>query len=175
MLRFIHIKKNGGTSVYKFLRKNGIECLVGPNTNMVRVVNQHVPAVRYKEEPSWKFCVCRNPYTRVISFYNWTKRLSNYQIEFDEFVKTGFNIGRAKGTWNCQVDYILDKETCLVDKIFTFENLENELKDHFKIDAKFPHLTQSTFDDYNTYYTDELKEFVYTRLKKDFQYFNYEK
>jgi len=110
MIRFIHIKKNGGTSVYKFLAKNKIECLLGPDTNM-----------------------------------------------------------------NNQVDYILNaKGECLVDKIFKFENLENEIKEHFNIDAKFPHLTKSTYDNYEDYYTKDLKEVVYLRLKKDFEYFNYE-
>jgi len=176
VIRFIHIKKNGGTSVYKFLAKNKIECFVGPGTNMERVLNQHQPAIDYLGENSWKFCVCRNPYTRVISFYNWTKRMNKYQIDFEEFVRTGYNIGRAKGTWNNQVDYILnDRNECLVDKIFRFENLENEIKEHFNINADFPHLTKSTYDDYEDYYTDDLKEFVYLRLKKDFEYFNYEK
>lgn len=176
MIRFIHIKKNGGTSVYKFLRKNSIEVMCGQGTNFGKVTNQHIPALHYIKEDSWKFCVCRNPYTRTVSFYNWILRMKKYNFTFEEFVKTGFNIGRAKGAWDLQTDYILDTNgNCIVDKIFRFENLENEIKNHFHIDSTFPHLTRSTFVNYNDYYTDELKELVYLRLRKDFEYFNYEK
>lgn len=176
MIRFIHIKKNGGTSVYKFLRKNNIECLVGPTSNMDKVYNQHKYASNYILENSWKFCVCRNPYTRVISFYNWTVKKPEYShVSFDDFVTRKFSHGRFTGAWATQLEYILDdKNNCIVDKIFKFENLEDEIKTHFNIDAKFPHLTKSTFDDYKSYYkSNELKKIVFETLKPDFEYFNY--
>lgn len=176
MIRFIHIKKNGGTSVYKFLRKRGIEVLCGQGTNMTKVYNQHRTAYHYKNEDTVKFCVCRNPYTRIISFYNWTKRMQQYKWTFEEFVKIGFNSGRAIGAWNLQLDYILDIDNnCLVDKILRFETLEEDVKNYFNIDGQFPHLTKSTYDSYENYYTEELKKLVYQRLKKDFKYFNYNK
>jgi hypothetical protein len=175
VIRFIHIKKNGGTSVYKFLGKNSIKVMCGDTSNFEKVTNQHKSALHYLKEDSWKFCVCRNPYTRIVSFYNWIRRMKKYNFTFSEFVKTGFNDGRAKGAWNLQTEYILDGDgNCIVDKIFRFENLENEIKTHFNVTAKFPHLTKSTSDDYDSYYTDELKAIVQMRLKKDFEYFKYE-
>ena len=176
-IRFIHIKKNGGTSVYKFLRKNKVGFLCGDNPDIDRISNQHLPAKKYTKEKSWKFCVARNPYSRVVSFYNWTLRLPNYKnIKFENFVKDKFEKGRAIGVWDLQLDYILDENgKCLVDKIFYFENLAKEIKDHFNIDAKFPFLNQSTEGDYRDFYNAELKEIVYDRLKEDFEYFGYEK
>lgn len=176
LIRFIHIKKNGGTSVYKFLRKNGVNFRCGGG-DINRIANQHVPAKRYIDEDSWKFCVVRNPYSRVVSFYNWMLRLPNYKhIKFNDFVRNGFSIGRAKGVWNLQLEYILDEnENNLIDKIFYFENMAKEIKEHFCIDAKFPFLNQSTEGDYRDFYNTELKEIVYDRLRKDFEYFGYEK
>lgn len=177
MIRFIHIKKNGGTSVYKFLRKNKIECLVGPASNMKTVYNQHISAKVYKNEDTWKFCVCRNPYTRTVSFFNWIKKNPKYNfLTFENFVINKYDEGRALGAWGLQLEYILDDDkTCLVDKIFRFENLEQDIKNHFQLDTKFPHLTKSTFDKYENYYNDELRNIVFEHYREDFEYFNYQK
>ena len=177
LIRFIHIKKNGGTSVYKFLRKNKVNFLCGDGNDINRIFNQHLPAKKYTKEDSWKFCVARNPYSRVVSFYNWTMRLPHYRhVKFENFVKDKFEKGRAKGVWDLQLDYILDENgKCLVDKIFYFENMAEEIKEHFSIDAKFPFLNQSTEGNYRDLYDDESKEIVYDRLRKDFEYFGYEK
>ena len=173
-IRFIHIKKNGGTSVYKFLKKHNIQVLYGDTTNLQTRYGQHNVSNDYINEKSWKFAVCRNPYYRTVSFFNWIKRGRNKLSTFEQFVIDKDNTGRAKGAWNNQTDYILDKNNyCLVNKIFRFENLSQELPNFFNIDDRFPHLTRSTFDDYDDYYTPELRELVYERLKADFEYFNY--
>jgi len=177
LIRFIHIKKNGGTSVYKFLRKHGVSFALGDTKDIFKIYNQHIPASRYKDEDSWKFCVSRNPYSRVVSFYNWMKQLPKYKnITFEKFVKDFYNIGRASGVWNLQTDYMLDNSNInLIDKIFKFETMSEDIPKHFNIDAKFPHLNPSTPDDYRKYYNDELQEIVYNKLKYDFEYLEYNK
>ena len=67
-----------------------------------------------------------------------------------------------------------DQDNCLVDKIFRFEDMENEIKTYFNIESKFPFLNRSTDGDYRNFYTEELANIVYDRLKKDFEYFNYD-
>lgn len=175
MIRFIHIKKNAGTSVYKWLRKNGIDFVCGDSPDNSRIYNQHIPARHYKNEQSWKFCVVRNPYSRVVSFYNWYRRLPKHQnVSFEEFINLDHKNGRAAGVWNLQKDYMVDdNETDLIDKIFYFENLENEIKEHFEIDNKFPFLNKSTVGDYKDYYNDITRELIYNRLKDDFEYLGY--
>jgi len=177
MIRFIHIKKNGGTSVYKFLRKNNIDFYCGRSTDKFNITNQHLPAQAFKNENSWKFCVVRNPYSRVVSFYNWMKRLSKYKsITFDFFVKTQYDVGRARGVWGLQRDYIVDSnETALIDKIFRFETMAHDISEYFKIPLKFPHLNSGTKDSYVNYYNDTLQEIVYNNLKEDFEYLGYSK
>lgn len=175
-LRFIHIKKNGGTSVYKFLRKNDIKFLIGAGDEF-DIKNQHVYAINYANEDSWKFCVVRNPYSRLVSFYNWTIRLHKYKkISFDQYIKEQYNRGRFRGAWDLQLDYMLDKDgKNLIDKIFKFETMSKEIPNYFNITAKFPHLNSSHDSDYRNYYNDELQEIVYNKLKDDFDYLGYDK
>ena len=175
LIRFIHIKKNGGTSVYKFLRKNGIDFRCGDSQDVFRLYNQHGTALKYSSEPSWKFCVIRNPYSRVVSFYTWCKRIKKFDyITFEDFVKKPFNRGRARGVWNLQKDYMVDLEGhILIDKVFRFESLSTDIPEHFNIQKKFPHLNKSTEIDFREFYNKELQEIVYHRLIKDFRYLNY--
>lgn len=175
MIRFIHIKKNGGTSVYKWLRKNGIDFVCGDSGDAFRIFNQHTPAKNYKNEPSWKFCVARNPYSRVVSFYNWYLRLpKNKDTTFEQFVNLEHSCGRAKGVWDLQKEYMIDNNgDNLIDKVFYFENLEKELKEYFEIDSKFPHLNKSTEGDYRNFYNDSVRDIVYNRLKDDFEFLGY--
>lgn len=176
-LRFIHIKKNGGTSVFKFLRKNNVSCLIGSKLNTDRnVAGQHSTAKKYESEDSFKFCVVRNPYTRLVSFYNWIKRFPNYQFSFEHFVDTKFNTRRATAAWGLQCEYIYaDSQFTinLIDKIFKFETMEEDIKKFFKIDNKFPHLNRCTFNDYNSYYTEKTRNIVYEHFKKDFDLLGY--
>lgn len=176
-LRFIHIKKNGGTSVFKFLRKNNISCFVGNKVNTdKRIAGEHSIAKKYQYENTFKFCVVRNPYTRLVSFYNWIRRFPNYDFSFDKFIDTKFNNARAKGAWNLQCDYIYADDMYtknLIDKIFKFETMEQEIKQFFQIEDKFPHLNRCTFNDYDSYYTERTRKIVYEHFKKDFDLLGY--
>ena len=175
-LRFIHIKKNGGTSTYKFLRKHNIDCLIGDKKIKDEGISgEHSFARSYYNENSYKFCIVRNPFTRVVSFYNWIKRQSEYPKTFDEYVKSKYNRGRANGSWTLQIEYMYDKTltTSLIDKVFYFENMEYEIKNFFNLPKRFPHLNKCTFESYNSYYTNETKQIVYEHFKKDFDLLGY--
>ena len=177
MIRFIHIKKNGGTSVYKFLRKNNVDFVCGNGKDKFKIFNQHVPAFRYQNENSWKFCIVRNPYSRVVSFYNWCKRLHTYRdISFNDFVEKQYNSGRANEAWDLQTDYMFDnQQQNIIDKVFKFETMSTDIPEYFKIQAKFPRLNVSTLDNYENYYNDKLQEIVYNKLKFDFEHLGYDK
>ena len=177
MIRFIHIKKNGGTSVYKFLRKNGVDFVCGNNEDKFNIINQHTKARVYSEEPTWKFCVVRNPYSRVVSFFNWCKRLPKYKnISFNDFVEQQYNIGRVNGCWDLQTEYMFNnQQQNIIDKVFKFETMPIDIPQYFNIQAKFPCLNVSTTDQYENYYNDKLQEIVYTKLKFDFEYLGYDK
>lgn len=187
--RFIHIPKTGGTSVRKWLRKNEIPCLTSKG---------HHHAVFFEGEYSFKFCVVRNPYSRLVSFYNFTKIRNNIENHsFEMFVKKNLTkhldlyphslaqtshilqtmcICRpiSENFYKQSIDNCFDWNVCLVDKVFKLENIE-ELKNFFKTERNFPHEKRSTYDEFMSYYTTDLKELVYNHFKKDFEILEYRK
>jgi hypothetical protein len=177
LIRFIHIPKNGGTSISKFLRKNGIEYLYGDGNQDFTdiVVSRHNNASYWANENSFKFCVVRNPYHRLVSFYNWTTQVRELP-DWETFVKKQMTNARAKNSWKLQVDWIYNNSynKLYVDKIFKLEDLQ-QLKDYFNIKTKIPHLNKSTKKHYDFYYkNNEIKDIVYERFIKDFELLGYE-
>jgi len=186
-IRFIHIEKSGGSSVAKYLVDNNIDFLMGKNAKKVK---KHAHARYFENEDSIKFCVVRNPYTRLVSFYNYTAK-GLFNCTFEEFVKTKlFNFEKSQSpqvmkiykplseNWNAatmrELENNFDWNNCLVDKIFKLENID-ELKDFLKINAEFPKINSATSDDHMSYYTDELKEIVADHFRKDFEILGYKK
>lgn len=185
-IRFIHIEKSGGTSVTRLLMRNNIDFLLGKNTKKVK---KHAHAEMFENEDSFKFCVVRNPYTRLVSFYNYTAK-GLFNCTFEEFVKNYLNewksqspqvikihkpIGNRFDATNIrELEKCFDWNHCLVDKIFYLENI-NELLSFLNIKKEFPQENRSTYDDHMSYYTDELKEIVADHFRKDFEILGYKK
>jgi hypothetical protein len=70
-ISFVHIPKNAGTSITKFL---------GTNNNFFVHINWS--AIKKPQVPT--FAVVRNPYDRLVSIYKY----NNYEFSFKEFVET---------------------------------------------------------------------------------------
>ena len=185
-IRFIHIEKSGGTSVTRFMQKNDIDFLLGKNTKKVK---KHSHAEMFENEDSFKFTVVRNPYTRLVSYYNYTAK-GIFDCSFDYFVKNLLNeekrqtpqvmkiykpiTNRFGSKTIKELEECFDWNHCLIDKIFYLEKIDELLK-FLKIDGEFPTENRSTFDDHMSYYTPELKEIVYDHFRKDFEILGYEK
>lgn len=71
----------------------------------------------------------------------------------------------------------VDLSICMIDKIFKIEDqdFDQQIKDFFNTDKTFIHENISPGADDDVYYTPELKEIVYERLKIDFDMLGYEK
>ena len=183
-VRFIHIEKCGGTSVAKFFEQNNFDFLMGKN---LKKNKKHSHAAMFENEDSFKFTVVRNPYTRLISFYNYSKNKIG-DCTFDYFVRhklsenlitpqvmkihkpvEDFQFGPMP-IRDLEKQYHWDK--ILVDKIFKLENL-TELKNWFKIDDDFPIENKSIEADPKNYYDYELEKIVYEHFKKDFVILGY--
>lgn len=184
-IRFIHIEKSGGTSVRNFLLKNNVNFLLGKNPKMVK---KHSHSVMFENEDSFKFCVVRNPYTRLVSFYEYTGK-GLYQCSFETFVcekltenyfvpqvmKIYKPIGDKFGPMPIRdLEKCFDWNHCLVDKIFKLENIEH-LKKFLNINTDFPQENKSNAQNHMSYYTPELKGIVYDHFKKDFEILGYKK
>lgn len=151
---FVHIPKNGGTTIEYLLGMHGdIETIgIVPYINQVKnqflfgAGSQELTALEIKNEIGSdkfakfsSFCVVRNPYSRLVSYVAWanqfrphatektlTKEIFDSTIEdmFYKYNKCGFKEIYLKP----QNTYICDeKNNVIVDRVFKFEEFEKVL------------------------------------------------
>lgn len=144
---FIHIPKTGGTSVYSAMGPHSWDHLPPPFTE------RHEPLFslenRNKLSDFYKFCVCRDPYTRTYSMYKHLLRymdLSTFHedpLSFTQFLHSiRYNQHQKFAKYNPyhrktttpftflpQSFYVFDSACKMnIDRVFKFEKL-NELED----------------------------------------------
>ena len=174
MIRFIHIPKNAGTTVGKMLGRNHIPFVVGDGDQQH---TRHRLARDFRGEPWESFAIVRDPYTRMVSWYEWCRRLPKYAaIPFDEFVLSKYNKGRAKRAWMTQTEWTHTAlhQTQLVTHILKYETLERDLRDLFPtIQGKWVHLNSGGIKDYDAYYSSLTRDTVTQLFYEDFMNFGY--
>jgi hypothetical protein len=104
--RFIHIPKTGGTSLCKYLSENNVVFFYGQEPKRV---GKHRYASEWINEDSFKFTIVRNPYHRIVSFYNFTIT-EIWRPTFEEFVKNKLmnNDLKVHSPWILQTRWIYD-------------------------------------------------------------------
>ena len=200
---FFHLPKNAGSAVSDFLNKNENyyrskkiiskilkrfskkdNFFFDHYQNKLHFFRSHV-SLNYIEniispkvfKEYFKFAVVRNPYSRFVSRYNYTKLVTkNKNLEFSKFLKNHLNYNLITDR---QYQFLLaNNSTIGVNKILKFENLENDLNEiSNKININIKHfkkMNASTFDDYKNYYDLETKNLVKNHCKEDLDFFNYD-
>jgi len=192
---FIHINKCAGISIVRALSRR---------------FGSHDDAVSYKKKfPNkfnyyFKFSVVRNPWDKMVSFYNYHDKVRRWDYDwewspdnspsFGEFIKisssfskqtqkyifrkTGSRCTHHKRMSN-QLDWISDKDgNILVDYIIRFENLQKDFDivcDKIGVGRKkLPHKNKSKHKHYTEYYDDKTREIVAEKYATDIEYFGYE-
>lgn len=164
---FIHIPKTGGSSVNRFFDNI--------NTSKIHLdETQHYTSRKIKNlnEINWKkyfkFAFVRNPFDRIVSYYEY--QFKN-KMSFCEFVKFSKDL---------QYNYLFDNKTnkCLVDFVGKFENLNEDFKKICKIikinnQKNLPHINKTFHKKYTEYYNSELIKIVEHNYIKDIIAFNY--
>jgi len=191
---FIHIQKTGGDSVENIFRKKNRRLItrISLPSEILRTKHCYISdmynVVDKKILNSYtKFCVVRNPFDRMVSWYSMFKHktgvfndvmsaVNNNTNTFRDFILLP-NKDLFHRFYVNQIDYISINNKIFVDEILMFENLNedfNIFKQKINFKATLPHKNKSIREkDYRKYYDDELIEIVYKRFKKDFDYFNY--
>lgn len=182
---FIHINKNGGSSVEKALN----------------IRDQiHLPFYSLEDyfglekARSLKICtIVRNPYDRVVSQYHF--RLGNNQyglkdkkITFKEFCILAYKeqndiVINHPLMFKTQFEWLKDFTGSIdhIDYIGKFEKLNKSIGNIQKLLGQFtstdkkPHQRKSKRGEWQDYYDSEAREIIYNYFEKDFDTFEYYK
>lgn len=193
---FIHIPKNAGTSIIKYLTvKYGLHNIKGTlgHSN----IKQHKEVIPSNLNEYFKFCVVRNPWSRFVSNYTYARCLKSYyhslsknphpdfnvlkNITFEEALyafyehyKTTNKILYKHPGWKPQYKFICDENNnILIDKIFKYEKLNTD-KDFIKLVPSLPLFNKSEHLHYTKYYTNSnMIDIIKEIYKKDIELFNY--
>lgn len=196
---FISIPKNASKTVLDIMALGKNRDIEYTDSPVIYENHQRgsVLAKKYDLEQLFVFCFSRNPYDRCVSWYTYHRLLEPYKsMSFGDWIKSGLphhwvrqnatNYEREGISPLLQYNFI---ENCRVDFIGRIENFEEDLNVVIetlnaicmeqKLDHRFLYgdkrLNTSEKQRENVRYTNETREIVYTLLKKDFEYFGYEK
>ncbi len=190
---FVHIQKTAGSSITNVL--NNLEFTYSLNHS-----HSFISSVEYKYHDYFKFSFVRNPWDRLVSWYNmmlnksihndFSNYLLNNSTNFSEFLNLTEIIKETnehndlveteypKSIAFNQLDYISDSNgNVLMDFIGRFENLEFDFNQIMKrigvTDYSLLHLNKFEHKNYRHYYSSEDVEKVYKMYKRDIEYFDY--
>jgi hypothetical protein len=177
---FIHINRTGGANVAKAL---------GMPISQHLTVKELVRSIGKEEwETAFKFVFIRNPYSKVVSQYNYRFRtdqtkLKTQNITFKEWVIKTYGKEKDLAYYDNpkmfmpQVNWLKNISSELdVDYIGRFERIHtdyNIICSMLGINKKLPYVKNSSREDYYRYYDKETRNIVYNWFREDFDTFRY--
>jgi hypothetical protein len=177
---FIHINRTGSTKIARML---------GMPTNQYLTVQEIIDNVgKEKWENAFKFVFIRNPFSKVVSQYNYRFRINQTnlkvkQIPFKEWVKKTY--GKEKDLiyydkpkmFMPQVNWLKNYMNELdVDYIGRFERIHTDFNiicSMLGVYKKLPYMKNGSRADYLKFYDEETLEIVYDWFQEDFDTFRY--
>lgn len=175
---FIHINKNGGSSIERAL---GLR-------------PEHLTALEKRERlgaQSWnrkfRFTFVRNPWDKVVSHYEFRvstnqMEMREHPIEFNEWVRLAYlqhdpRYYEGEKMFMPQIRWITDEHgAVMLDFIGRFERLETDFSticEKLNRKTSLPHLKKSGRGDYREYYNSDSIEIVRTCFREDIDFFRY--
>ena len=190
---FIHANKTAGRSISKALFGNQREHLTVKE--LFKLNPQHSEQdsrlEHFRTDPRYellkkywnhyfKFLIVRNPWDRKLSDFFFGKKHGIVKPNTD-FITYINNNHLNNDIWNSPCIEWAEDENGVLDKnifIGKFENLQNDFDyvcDKIGVSRKvLPHINSTNHAPYWEYYTDEIKEMVGEKYKKDIKGFSYE-
>ena len=209
---FIHIPKTAGQSIeHVFLNLLGLTwetrepLLLRTNNNKKLGPPRlaHLKATEYLEykyiseelfNSYYKFTFVRNPWSRLVSFYNYRKFYRIFSFKYFTMKILKDMLWKHNNWFTAQQsEFIQDNSgRIIVDYVGKFENLQtdfNTICDNINVEnIELPHINKSKISNpvlsfikikerpnkhYSEYYDTETKEFVEQIYKNDIEKFNY--
>ena len=185
---FIHIPKNGGNSIYKWLLQYGnVEVGHGGRREKLKLgVPKHATFTEAKNIIAEKhpkldmgvtFAVARNPYSRIVSSYLYgIKRKHLEQCTFEEYI-----VEKIHDNWYTQLIFTPQVEFVRgLQIVLKLENIEQDLKKISQAIGAQKHFDNlGTYNstptyDYREYYDNDTQiEIVTEMYKEDIKQFGY--
>jgi hypothetical protein len=182
-LVFIHIPKTGGTSILHWIKNN---------FEYQKISAKHATIFQWEKTIGHSanyFCVVRNPYHRILSWYHYQGKMLNYK----KIKKSKFNRTEVKKLYesginnafndipNCMFNnYILKPQTRFFRSDINFvlkqENLETDFKkiqDFTKCYKPLPFVNKSKNNNNISVLNDNTKYKIGLWYKKDFYHLGY--
>ena len=186
---FIHVPKCAGVSVRSFLEDCGFSAIrLDDFPEDIRsgfykrgtAARLCLRADRALWERSFKFCVCRNPYDRLVSAWSFCREQHKLNVPFDYFVRYMHTFNSFWVVWHCvlpQKQHVMVDDVPVIDMACRYETLERDF-DRVRERVGRPgvplsHHNRSAHKPYQAYYTRELQDRVFERFQVDFEYFGY--
>lgn len=197
---FIHIPKNGGTSIRHHLRWRVLGARTFKPCKKHGFVADAREQLGEQADEFFTFAVVRNPWDRMVSWYSmikarttnptWRSRLTGptrntlwlYVAEtaqnFDDFILKCTDPDKARRLLYNQLDFLTDRnEKVCVNFVARFEQLDEDMPSVFeKIGlpkTRMPHRNGSRHRHYSEYYTDETRDLVAQRYSRDISHFGF--
>ena len=134
------------------------------------------------------FTIVRNPYTRLVSLFNFYQKVIYKYIEFskvptlEDFIfhpiyKKAFKIYGFSTPDRNQVDFLKNRDGIIVcDRFYKMETHQKKIQRDFRLENinTWKYNTGEYNKDYSSIYTDKLINYVQTTFKQDFDYFEYD-
>jgi hypothetical protein len=171
-ITFFHMPKNAGSSIEKWLQAN-------------LIADVYLEDLRHASPRSlkpmfgnfgWSFCCVRNPWDRMVSWYNFFKGQGKITISFEEWIEACFDTSKHTAKYikpiNKQMNFVES-----VDYVVRYENLIEDFKviqEKTNCFAPLGHHNSSNRTKYTNYYTKD----IYIKQVADYfvaeiQHFNY--
>ena len=209
---FIHIPKTAGTSIEKVLIDYPLDRVQFKADLQKWWGNLNTDKGTYELDHStfaylenncknynphfFKFCVVRNPYSRLVSEFHHCKKLGSRFVKnltnfksfvyfirdnFDYILKNEEEKHHLISHYLPQNKFIYVNNDCKMDLVMKFENINED----WQILCKKININRKLIKDdkyssgkkynYKDYYDDELRNIVYNLYKDDFELFHYSK
>lgn len=177
---FIHINKNGGTSISQ---------AIGMPQKQHYTVQETIDQIggdNWKE--AYTFSIVRNPWDRALSLYEYRVRtnqtgLGDRHLSFEQWLEKCFSkqpdpaYHQPKKMFLPQSDWLKNREGKInLNHIGRFENLAEEfnlVRKEIGITRDLPHLNSGKNRDYKKHYTDASKNLIAEYFSEDIRRFDY--